>query len=200
MKTKICSKCNLEKELVNYPKDKNRKDGYYVYCKECRKLTYQSHIETLKEKSRKYYYDNKEKNHEKILERNRLWRQNNPNYTTEKKKIDPKFKMIKNIRRRLNRFINSSKLTKRNTTINLIGCTPDELKKYIEQKFTKEMSWENQGLWHIDHIIPLSSAKNEEDLFKLCHYTNLQPLWAKDNLAKSNKLDYLLLNNKAKYE
>ena len=118
-------------------------------------------------------------------------RKNKSTYTTERKKIDPKFKMIKNVRRRLNRFISSSKLTKRNTTIHLIGCTPDELKNYIENKFVNNMSWENQGMWHIDHIIPLSSAKTEDDLIKLCHYTNLQPLWAKDNLRKSNKLDYL---------
>jgi hypothetical protein len=50
------------------------------------------------------------------------------------------------------------------------------------------MSWDNHGEWHIDHIIPLSSAKNESDLYKLFHYTNLQPLWAFDNLSKGNKI------------
>ena len=189
--TKICSKCNLEKSLNDFPKDKNRSDGHYVYCKECRTISYQLDSVNRKEKSKIYYQETKELNREKILERNRLWRKNNSTYTTERKKIDPKFKMIKNVRRRLNRFISSSKLTKRNTTIHLIGCTPDELKNYIENKFVNNMSWENQGMWHIDHIIPLSSAKTEDDLIKLCHYTNLQPLWAKDNLRKSNKLDYL---------
>ena len=50
------------------------------------------------------------------------------------------------------------------------------------------MCWENRNEWHIDHIIPLSSSKTEEDVFKLCHYTNLQPLWVNENLQKSNKI------------
>jgi hypothetical protein len=148
-------------------------------------------FQKIKEKSKLYYYNTKEKKYDSILERNRLWRKNNPSYATDRKKIDPTFKLIKNMRRRLNRFISFTYFTKRSTTINLIGCTPNELKVFLEKKFKVNMSWENYGEWHIDHIIPLSSAKTEEDLYKLCHYTNLQPLWAKDNLSKSNKLDYL---------
>ena len=55
-------------------------------------------------------------------------------------------------------------------------------------KFTTGMSWENRNEWHIDHKIPLSSAKTEEEIYELCHYTNLQPLWAFDNLSKGNKI------------
>jgi hypothetical protein len=195
VETKVCSKCKIEKSLEDFQKDKGRPNGYCVYCKECRKLNYQLNSEVRKEQSKKYYQKIKEKKHDIILERNRLWRKNNPTYTTDRKKIDPTFKLIKNIRRRLNRFISFTYFTKKNTTINLIGCPPDELRLFLEQKFKDNMSWDNYGEWHIDHIIPLSSAKTEEELCKLCHYTNLQPLWAKDNLIKSNKLDYLYITD-----
>ena len=77
-------------------------------------------------------------------------------------------------------------ITKRNKTFEIVGCTPDELKNYLEGLFVDVMSWDNYGLygWHIDHKIPLSSANTEEELLSLCHFTNLQPMWAQDNLKK----------------
>ena len=71
----------------------------------------------------------------------------------------------------------------------MIGLHPIDLKNYIENKFTEGMSWDNYGKWHIDHIIPLNSAKTEEEIIKLCYYTNLQPLWASDNIRKKDKTD-----------
>jgi hypothetical protein len=79
-------------------------------------------------------------------------------------------------------------VTKKNKTFEIVGCTPKFLKEHLETKFVDSMNWDNRSEWHIDHIIPLSSAKTEDELYKLCHYTNLQPLWAKDNLKKSNKV------------
>ncbi len=69
-----------------------------------------------------------------------------------------------------------------------MGCSPELLKEYLEKQFVDGMCWDNRNEWHIDHIIPLSLAKTEEEIYKLCHYTNLQPLWAEDNLRKSNKI------------
>lgn len=74
------------------------------------------------------------------------------------------------------------------STESIVGINYDEFKKYLELIFLDGMTWDNRGEWHIDHIIPLSSAKSKEDLIKLCHYTNLQPLWAKDNLKKGSKI------------
>jgi hypothetical protein len=113
METKICSKCKDEKKICNFTKDKRRKDGYYVYCKDCRKIIYNENSEIRKEKSKKYYDKIKDEKREIILERNRLWRKNNPNYTTERKKHDPTFKLIKNVRRRLKRFLDINYTTKR---------------------------------------------------------------------------------------
>jgi hypothetical protein len=92
------------------------------------------------------------------------------------------------MRRRIRGILNSKNLKKKLPCESIVGCTYEYLKTYLESKFQEGMSWENQGLWHIDHIIPLSSGKNEEDIYKLCHFTNLQPLWAQDNLKKSNKI------------
>lgn len=77
---------------------------------------------------------------------------------------------------------------KTSKTRDILGIEYDEFVSYIQSKFQEGMNWDNRGLWHIDHIIPLSSSKNEEDVIKLCHYTNLQPLWAKDNLMKGDKI------------
>ena len=82
--------------------------------------------------------------------------------------------------------------TKSDKTFNLIGCSFDELKNYLESKFQSGMIWDNYGYygWHVDHKKPCSSfdlSKSEQQ--KECfHYTNLQPLWAKDNYNKGSKI------------
>jgi hypothetical protein len=89
---------------------------------------------------------------------------------------------------RLRIFLKSKNITKNNKTFEIIGCTPQKLKQHLENKFTEGMKWGLIGQYiHIDHIIPLCSAKTEEEIFKLCHYTNLQPMWAIDNIKKGGK-------------
>jgi hypothetical protein len=75
-------------------------------------------------------------------------------------------------------------------TYEIIGCSYEEFKIHIESQFTDGMSWDNFDKIHIDHIIPLATAKTIEDILILNHYTNLQPLWWYDNLKKGSKLDY----------
>lgn len=110
------------------------------------------------------------------------------NYFKQRKKIDPLFKLTHNIRSLINSSIKNKGFTKRSQTYKILGCTYEEFKIYLENQFTDGMTWQNQGKWHLDHIYPVSLAKDEEELIKLNHYTNFQPLWAEDNLKKSNKI------------
>lgn len=121
---------------------------------------------------------------------NKLWRENNPNYqneyTKERKKYDLDFKLRIALRIRLNSAINGNYKT--GSAVSDLGCSIEELKKHLESQFQEGMSWDNwtRDGWHIDHIIPLASfdLSNSEEFKKACHYTNLQPLWAEDNLSK----------------
>jgi hypothetical protein len=97
---------------------------------------------------------------------------------------DKLFKLKENIRKDVNQSFSRSGYTKKSRTHEILGCSFEELKLYLESKFQPWMNWDNHGLyngtegygWDIDHVIPLSSAKTEEELIKLNHYTNLQPL------------------------
>jgi hypothetical protein len=142
--------------------------------KESRKKYYQKNIEKEREKRKEYYYKNKEKEREK----NNEWKKN-------KLKTDPLERIKKNIRDRVREYLTGDNKSKR--TFDIIGLDKENFKSYIENKFTEGMSWENYGEWHLDHIKPLYLSENEEDLIKLNHYTNLQPLWAEDNLKKNRK-------------
>jgi hypothetical protein len=135
----------------------------------------------------------KKLNEEKVKESKKIWREKNKekikeykkNYEKLKLKTDILYKIKKILRNTTLRYIKNKKFP----TTEIIGCDYDTFKIYFESLFTEGMSWDKLGYEiHIDHIIPLSSAKTEDELYKLNHYTNLQPLWATDNLKKSNKL------------
>lgn len=116
----------------------------------------------------------------------KLWAKNNPKYHSERLKKDPNAKLAHTIRVRINRAIKN----KAWSATKSLGCTIQELKLFIENKFQKGMSWENYGQWQLDHIYPLSkfdlTIKSEFE--KACHYTNLQPLWKTDNIRKGNRI------------
>ncbi len=105
-----------------------------------------------------------------------------------RKKIDPLKNMRCRVANRVLFFLKRGGYSKKSKTAQMLGCDWQTLKEHLESKFTDGMSWDNRHLWHIDHIIPLSSGKTEEEVMALCHYLNLQPLWAEDNIRKGNKL------------
>jgi len=184
MKSKVCSRCKEEKNICEFNKEKTKKDGYAITCRTCEKKRMKLYRENNKEKLQEKYKRDKEKNPNYIKE----WYRKNPKYNSEYEKkrrsVDYVFYLKKKLRNRLRDYLKY----KTNKTIDYIGCSYVELKEYIEKQFADGMSWENRTEWHIDHIIPLSSAKTEEELYKLCHYTNLQPLWAEENLKKGKKI------------
>jgi len=197
METKICNKCSITKNICEFNKDKHSKTGLMSICKDCKKiknLNYRiSNASKYKESQKKYRLSNKLKEKERI----KIWRNNNKKsiikkaieYEKNRKKIDPLYKLIRNLRSRMFNFFYKKNFTKNNRTIEIIGCEPEFLKEYIESKFTDGMTWEKMGKEiHIDHIIPLSSASDNQEALKLCHYSNLQPLWSKENLKKGDKI------------
>lgn len=110
-------------------------------------------------------------------------------YQRKRRAKDPIYKLKGNLRGVVRRSITRAGYSKNTQTHELIGCSYEALKLHLESKFTKGMTWDNVGDWHVDHILPLAAATNEDELIKLCHYTNLQPLWATVNLRKGDKYD-----------
>mgnify|MGYP003110836805 FL=1 len=111
-------------------------------------------------------------------------------YRKNRRATDPLYKLIGNMKARLGVFLRASKMKKTNRTFTMIGCTPEFLKEYLEKKFKPGMTWKNHGKygWHIDHKLPMSLAMTPEDVEELMHYTNLQPMWATENLKKGDKI------------
>jgi hypothetical protein len=145
--------------------------------------------EKVKEINNKYYINNKDK----ILSYAKI-------YKHKKYKSDPLFKLKIIIRSSIIYTIKNNGSNKINKTEEILGCSFLEFKAYLESKFESWMKWDNHGKyngeynfgWDIDHIIPISSAKNEGDLIILNHYTNLQPLDSYINRnIKRNKYEIL---------
>ena len=110
-------------------------------------------------------------------------------YCRQRRQKDPLYRAILNLRGRIRGYCHSIRLKKNFTTMEAIGLTAQEFKKHFEGLFQEGMTWDNYGIWHVDHIKPISLATNQQEVFELNHYTNLQPLWGKDNLKKGNKYE-----------
>jgi hypothetical protein len=203
MDDKKCIKCNQIKQLNEYYLNSN---GYYQSkCKVCdfeyRKSkrvnnpTIYKDYNTQYRKNNPNYPENWKKNNPEYkkyakqyyIENKEYFKQYYKQYQSNKRNSNNIFKLKQNIRNSIIRYL---KNPKNNNTEQILGCTFDELKQHIESQWVEDMSWDNwtkEG-WHIDHIIPLSSATTEEELYKLNHYTNLQPLWASENQSKGSKI------------
>ncbi len=132
------------------------------------------------------------KNREKHRQNARDYYQNNKSHANEVKRkrrmerrnSDPFYAFMEGVRSQINRAFRNKNYSKNSKTKDILGCGWDELSRHIESQFVSGMGWFNRSKWHVDHIIPLASAKTMDDVVRLNHYTNLQPLWAMDNLKK----------------
>jgi hypothetical protein len=203
---------NKEKQKQYYLNNKEKQKQY-------KKEYYLNNKEKIKQKTKEYCLNNKEKikqwrlnNREKIIQQKKKhylknkkhynqkckqWRLNNKKhireyyhkYEKERFKIDPNYKLIKYTRNRIKSVLKG--IYKSKSTIKLLGCSIEECWQHLESKFQPGMTRENHGLWHVDHIRPcISFNLTDPEQQAICfHYTNLQPLWAEDNLKKGAKYD-----------
>jgi hypothetical protein len=215
-KRKIYYENNKQKILEWNRKSKNKKSKYQI--KEYRKKTYlknklKSNIESKiwrlnnLEKAKEYQKIYRQNNKEKAKNNNKIWRLNNKQlkkekakeynkknkdkinkYIKNKKQTNPLFKLRCNIATLIRMSIKKQGYNKQSKTCEILGCSYEDFKQHLERQFLKGMSWDNRSEWHLDHIYPVSLAKDEAEIIKLNHYTNFQPMWAAENLIKGNKI------------
>ena len=206
METKICNKCNIEKSVTEFRKYRN-------ICKKCENLYNRNWYSKNKEYKRGYQKEYQLNNNEKIKETLKKWRENNKEYNktyyiNNRKRIiyknikyqekrvkeDYIYKLKKQIRIMIYNSFYRNNFKKNNNIEKILGCNYETFIKYLLETFKNNYGYEWDGIEkvHIDHIIPLATAKTKEEVIKLCHYTNLQLLKAKDNIEKSDKLNWEL--------
>lgn len=191
---RCCIKCKqqLPVELFYFKKSNL---GFSSSCKECTKTAQRQYNRLKKseisDNKQRYWNENKaalkerrkthQVDHKKRKEKYREWER-------LRLKSDLNYRLKKNLRRRLHHALHGKNGSPK--TIRLLGCNIDDLKTYLESKFLPGMSWDNYGMWEIDHIVPLSKVdlSNAAELQRVCHVDNLQPLWKRDNILKGNKL------------
>lgn len=197
---KTCITCKIEKDLTAFTIDKSKNDGYYSICKSCLKKKRDSKKNEKKEYDKKYRLINREKLIKNVSEYqkkipNEIRAKRNRNYRHKNKDKFNKWQLEyinKNkyrfvYRSILNNFIKRVGKNKFDSAINMLGYDYDKFKKRIEVNFKDGMSWDNHGLWHIDHKKPISKFKEGTSSRIVNALCNLQPLWATENLSKFNK-------------
>lgn len=170
-----CYDCGEYKPFEDFHKNKSKKDGLDNRCKKC-KNTY-NYTDERSAIVKKHSLDNKEELVVSSVLRNHEQYMNNPLY-----RIKTDFSSYIRSAIKKKGYSNNAKISK------FLGCKSDKFIHHIESLFQEGMSWDNHGEWEVDHIIPNSFAKTIEDIIILNHYTNLQPLWKKDNSRKGKKL------------
>ena len=202
---KKCGTCQQVKPVTEFCKDKSRKDGYNHRCKQCAKIRqqspnakayhadyYQSHKEEHDEASKRWHENNRDLLN---LRFRTIYRKPQTNYMVNRRHNDPLFRLSTAFSANLRMSLKSAenRLSKNGKHWeDIVGYTVQDLVAHLESKFQNGMTWDNYGQWHIDHIKPIASFNILEvgdDEFKMCwSLDNLQPLWASDNIRKSDNV------------
>jgi hypothetical protein len=188
---KICTRCKVAKPLDLFGKNKRKKDGKHYVCSDCMKEKMNILRSTAEGQKKANEASRKSRATPKGLLRSRMsvlrHAKTHPNGIYAKRKNDPLFKLSCNLRSLIGICIKNQGYSKKTRTAAILGCDYEFFHLYMEMQFKPGMNWDNQGEWHIDHKTPISWAKTEEEVIKLNHYTNLQPLWAVENIQKGNR-------------
>jgi hypothetical protein len=178
---KKCNSCEewLPATTDYFPKSKNRRFGIHYYCSNCHNKR------NIKRR------ENPENRHKEYLQKK------------ERLKNDELFRFRLSVTCNINSAIKSRGFRKnRSKSKSILCCSIEEFRNYIENKFTDDMTWDNQGKWHLDHQIPVSLANTKEEIIELCHYSNYQPMWGSDNISKGSKIfiDNIPEDNKIRFK
>jgi hypothetical protein len=210
---RICNTCCSEKAFSEYYLSPKTGSPLRI-CKECHKEKMRIRRESMRDilalKQKEYRKRKpdvcrqaalnwKEKNKEKVAEYHReyYWkthkRQRVVRNARQKRKLasDTSFKMRDTMTRRILLALKTQGQSKKCSAVKYLGCSIDELKNWLQSKFTRKMNWQNHGsYWHIDHVIPCDSfdLSEEKQAMACFHFTNLQPLTARENIKKGNKI------------
>ena len=216
--TKICSKCGSDTNISEFYRDKTKKDGYHTICKICSKVNGKiwknNNIEKFKKFQADYRKYCKDNCPDKLIKSRKKWSLKNKDkikdiakknvvkireykrkYKKKMRENNPSFKIGANLSKRIWDALRSQNLNKLSKTKDLLGCSIENFKNYLESLFKSGMTWENygkgKGKWEIDHIRPcasfdLTDAEQQKQCF---HYTNLQPMWGHINCAKHSYYD-----------
>jgi len=162
------------KKYESKPETKERKKkNYYEWC------------EQNKDHRKKYMDEYREKNINKIRKTKR-------DYEKTRKNNDPLYKLISYFRTAIYQVLKESNVEKNKHYFDVLKYTPEQLMFHLENQFTDNMTWDNYGEWHVDHIKPISSFNitemGDEEFMKCWSLNNLQPMWGEENIRKSNKI------------
>jgi hypothetical protein len=205
-----CKQCTKEYVLANITKRKETCKTYYKNNKENSKLYYQANKDIIADYKKEYYTSNTDKIVEYKKEHYQLNKDKIKEYQLSNKEITNIQRRINHKQRKLNDALyiirhNISNLirvsikrtgyNKTSKTYDILGCQYDEFISHIENQFLDGMSWDNRSKWHLDHIVPVAFAQTELELYMLNHYTNFRPLWAIDNIIKSDVITEDAINH-----